>query len=100
MSKLIWSGDKRASFFKPEIPGESVEGKVLGVRKSQFRDVVRLLTADLDLVDVPINSFLADVPWSSLQDQVVKIEFEGWKEVQGGKLRTFKVYIIDDEVPF
>jgi len=99
--KTIWSPDHRAGFWKPVEVGESIQGKVVGVKRIRFNQVLKLFS-DRGLILIPLTQFLKDFPFSEVEGQLIRIVYLGEEEAKGGKMKIFQVDLIepDDEVPF
>ncbi len=94
---LIKSSDQKMQMWKPSKLGETVEGKLIQITKTQFGDVLRIKTKK-GVVSVPVTTFLQDIDFEEFANETLKVTFKG---IVGRNMKLFDVFHVpSEETPF
>ena len=95
----IKKSDEKPTYWKPEKPGEKIEGKLVAIEEGNFGKVLKVRTRK-GVFGINVGTFLADIDFVEFQEQNLRFTYKG----KVGK-RGLLVFDVDrvpekDEVPF
>lgn len=96
----IKGSDEKPTYWKPEKPGQFLEGKLVAITEGNFGKVLKISTKKAGVVGVNVGAFLADIDFTEYQEMNLRFTFKGKVGSRGCRVFDVDRVLLDGEAPF